>query len=197
MKESCCACTGTQTRLRGHLGEEMLFERRENETTEVASRAECRVGPMRLVYLRLDWHRCRGQAQGQTEMEHQVRGARNLALPELSEQPQAAPRLRTQECPRRAVPPIRRRRSPAHLLPGQPETHRRSEARKEQEWSTAFSYRMRFPRLRVSRLRGCASQRAGTALRSGERIYSPIVLLLDGGGKGHRPTKVGKAMKNM
>jgi len=59
---------------------------------------------------------------------------------------------------------------------------------------------IRFSEIVVIRLRGCASQLAGTAaLQRGERIYGPIVLLFDGdgGGKGHRPTKVGKAMKNM
>ena len=41
-------------------------------TTQVASRAKCRVLPMRLLGWRIGWHRRRGHAHGQAAMEHQV-----------------------------------------------------------------------------------------------------------------------------
>jgi hypothetical protein len=96
-------------------------------------------GPMRFGYRWLPWPRCRGHGQRRTGMEHEVSGVRNLVLSELSWRTAATPRLGTEECLRKATPPIRCTRSPAHLLPGQPETGRRPKARKEREASGAFS----------------------------------------------------------
>src|ERR1039458_8651371 len=44
-----------------------------------------------------------------------------------------------EECPRRAVPPIRRTRSPANLLHKQPETHRYPRAEEKREQSAVSS----------------------------------------------------------
>src|ERR1700687_4678163 len=46
-------------------------------TNQVASRAECRVAPRRLVHRRIDGYRCRGNVHGQVAMEHQVYVVRN------------------------------------------------------------------------------------------------------------------------
>jgi len=108
--------------------------RRDNETTEVASRAGYRVGPVR--HRRIDGRRARRQRGA--GREHEGYGVRNSARPVLPLQP-AAPRLRKLEYPRKAVPPIRRTRSPAHLLPEQPETGRNTKE-EERERSATFSY---------------------------------------------------------